>query len=773
MSINRTTVLRHASAVVLLGVAWNRLSAWYAFQHSRDYLTFAVCFVAAAGIASCESFRSHLAGTSRLRASLTAGVLLLALPWSEWFQAALPSAREDWSRQLFLQSCFLYAGLTMFHWLPRARLYLKDRVLNLLDRVSAPRVFPWILVFLFFCFTSWIAIFAFQKILVIQDAAAHMFQAKIFRAGHLYAPAPPVPEAFNRMGDMLVLRDGRWFSSYLPGFSLLLAAAMLFRMEWLVGPALGAATIALWIAYARRWHDRRIAFLTGLLCLLSPTFSLMHASMMVHAAELLIVSAAIYLCRRESEEPSGTRLVLLGLTLTAGAVTRGFSILPFVAPALAYTALHRKGRLTFAAVVSAAVLCGVILVGLYQWKTTGHPLLAAYDLEYDRPIPFGFHGEILGQKHTPLRGLENTSNNLLGMNSWLTGWPAGALFFLIVFAWKEKKKDSWDTILLLSCLVLAAFYYFIVFQDLVRGPRYWFPMVPVLILFIARGILITDTRIRSYTVPISVVAFAVYLVFYLPGILRKYSPVPTQAGQLHAEMEKAGDAKLLIFLDRHTTQQLVNWNDPFFRNNIVLCSDRGAANGEVVRSFAAYRPVYFRESQSLEKSQLTSGFKLMDTPDPDPPGYLSLFNFALMIQSANSYTDVDLFDLSYTQFMAADSAEETLDYLMRLQPQKGDEPRVRKQLRSGLIHTARMVLLPKYAFEERKRGWMEGMDASEFRREMETAVQHFRDAGETGKPMLEQIAKIERRIDTDDDGSCTDGEILRFLSKKVRILELG
>ena len=328
-------------------------------------------------------------------------------------------------------------------------------------------------------------------------------------------------------------------------------------------------------------------------------------------------------------------------------------------------------------------------------------------------------------------------------------------------------------VLFLCCLVLAVFYYFIVFQDLVRGPRYWFPMVPVLLLFVARGILTTETRIRPYTVSISILAFAGYLVLHLPETIRKYSPTLTQAGQLQAAMKEAGDAKLLIFLDRHAVQQFVNWNDPFFRNNLILCSDLGPGNLAVIQAFPGYKPVYFRESQSLEKSVLTSGYKLMDTPSTNPPGYLSLFNFALMIQSANAYTDVDLFDMSYTQFMASETAADTLAYLASLRAESANEPQVRIRLRSGLIHTARMVLLPKRWYEERQKRWMESMDTADFRREMEAAIQQFQAAGETGKPMLEQLGKDDRRIDADNDGLYSDAEIQRFLSPKMRILELG
>lgn len=768
-------LLRHSFAIAFLLLAWFKLNHWYAYLHPVDYWLFALSFVAAFITGPSGQIRYLFKGAGLARTVVAAGLMALALPWGEWLRLALPNAREDWSRQLLFEFSLLYGSFLVLRAAPVLRFFLKNQVVGALNRSSSRKFWYFILPVFFFCFTSWIVLVTFDKTLSIQDAAAHMFQAKVFRAGHLFAPAPPAPAAFTSVGDMLILHDGKWYSMYLPGFSMLLAAAMWVRLEWLVCPALGAGTLAIWIVYCRKWHEKWISPVLGILFIFSPMLVLMYSSNMVHCAELFFASCTIFLCRQLSERPAKRDMLLLFLSLFLGIITRGFSFVPFVAPALAYAAWKRiNDRLAvFALSVIVAALAGVVLIAAYQWKTTGDPARAAYELEYQPPMFYGFHGITLGQVHTPLRGLENTSNNWLGMNTWLTGWPAGALFFLVLFILKEKRIQAWDVVLFLCCVALAVFYFFFVFQDLVRGPRFWFPMAPILLLFVARGVFVEDNRIRSYVVTLAFLSFVAAVVFYVPRYIKKYSPAPTQPGQLHAELQKLGNQKTLIFLDKHVPQQLVNWNDPFFRENLVFCSDRGPLNSEVVRAFPGYVSKYFRESQSIKKSVLTSGYRLVDTPDPDPPGHISLFNFALMIQSANAYRDDDLFDLSYVQFLAADTAADQLRYLTDMNDSDTSESKVRQALRTGLIHSARMVLLPKRACEQRRDQWQQGLNVAEFRSELLEASASFRAAGETGKALLEQIQKISQRIDQDDDGALSDQEILGFLTRKVQILQLG
>src|SRR4029453_8153164 len=70
----------------------------------------------------------------------------------------------------------------------------------------------------------------------IEDEAAYYFQARIFASGHLFAPAPPSPEFFP--SSWMMLRGGRWFSVFPPGWPLLLAIGMKGGVPALVNPVL-------------------------------------------------------------------------------------------------------------------------------------------------------------------------------------------------------------------------------------------------------------------------------------------------------------------------------------------------------------------------------------------------------------------------------------------------------------------------------------------------------------------------------------------------------
>ena len=145
------TVARHLAAIAFLLLAWNRVGLWYQFLHPILYIQFAVCFAAGMGLAVYPELGLLLAGVSSARRVTAAAILLLALPWSEWFQRALPTAREDWSHQILAQSCFLYGAMLALGVLPRLPVWIKEKALAAVDLV-ARRNFPFVVIPVFFFF---------------------------------------------------------------------------------------------------------------------------------------------------------------------------------------------------------------------------------------------------------------------------------------------------------------------------------------------------------------------------------------------------------------------------------------------------------------------------------------------------------------------------------------------------------------------------------------------------------------------------------------------
>ena len=185
----------------------------------------------------------------------------MGLPWGEWLQINFTFSRMDSSRQIFLNVVFIYLLGILFRAFTSFWERVYRRFIDSLDRLSTNKFRLWMPCLFFFLFSSWVSLYVFDRTFMIQDSAAHMFQAKIFLQGKSLAPAPPSPEFFSIEGDMVVLNNGKWYGMYLPGFAAILAAAILVHAQWIICPLMGAFTIAIWVSYVKRWHDPQPHFL--------------------------------------------------------------------------------------------------------------------------------------------------------------------------------------------------------------------------------------------------------------------------------------------------------------------------------------------------------------------------------------------------------------------------------------------------------------------------------------------------------------------------------
>jgi len=764
---------RHVAAIIFLLISRHFLSAWYQFHQPALYLTFAGLFTGSLVLAGWFQFQKVLRKKSFTRLLPILALLILALPWGEWLRLNFATSREDWSRQIFQQTVFIYSCLLLFGSFPQIAVRIHQYAKTFLGVVSESR-FLWLLPALFFCVSSGIALFVMDRLPLVQDSASYLFQAKIFSRLKLYAPAPPVPEFFTHAGDMLVIKDGRWFSMYLPGYAALLAIPMLLHAEWFLSPLLGALTLFIWMLYAIRWHNRTIAVLLGLLCLLSPFLFLMSSTVLVHPLELFIATSVIYLCRRETESSSPGRQTALFFLMMIGMFARGFSLFAFLGPVLAYVCWTKlKNRSWFfSAVLLAGMVVGVTLTCLYQWKTTGNPFQPGYSFEYPLPHRLGFVMSINSQVHTPARGLENVSNNILGINSWLTGWYSGALFFLLLFFILEKKIEPWDIVLLVSCSLLAAFYYFSVTQDLIFGPRFYYLMAPVLLLFIARMTWNAIIRERFVVTALLFISLVTFLPFRFPGNVMRYDLPEGGAKCLAKEIRDLRDQKVLVFLGKRGGQDWLNWNDPFLRSSDVLLLDLGSKNGEALSAFPQRRPFYFRLDIDLSHGRLNAGYRLRDQPDSRPAGYFSFSELGLALQPSQEDPEQDFFDSCYLGLFTTPDSRAQIHYLEKQERQTEEESEYRKYFRSGLAHAARLILLPKIAFEEKGVGWKSALDTNLFRQQFLQAWSDFGASGDVGLAIFSSFEKVEKRMDQNGDKNLSNDEIREYLAEKIKILEL-
>jgi hypothetical protein len=153
------------------------------------------------------------------------------------------------------------------------------------------------------------------------DESAYIFQAQLFAQGKLTAEAPgagPVA-ASSLLADSAVRQkvfryqhhltyQGRWFGKYPPGWSAVLAPAMLLHLERLVNPLAGLAI--LWVTWriGLLLFNAMVAELALLLLVASPFFTLSCVDYLSHAFAGLLLIVALYCLllawRRNLPEPS-------------------------------------------------------------------------------------------------------------------------------------------------------------------------------------------------------------------------------------------------------------------------------------------------------------------------------------------------------------------------------------------------------------------------------------------------------------------------------------
>lgn len=772
-STRRGRILRPLIHLALFGVAWWLLSSWYFEHQTFKYFLFLAIFIPVAVSIVGPYFRRDFPGISLFRKITVLILAVIALPLSDWLKLNPNTVTREWTRQLFLDSLCLYFLYVIFDSFPGLKQRIVQGFRHEISRASSKQFLYWLPPVLYVLISSWIALSVYQKIPLIEDSSSHLFQARIFSHFKIYAATPPDRDFFSYHRDLIVMKDNRWFGMYPPGFALMLGAFMLIGAEWLLSPLLGALTIVIWMAYARRWHGRMVALVVGVLMLASPLLLVMTSSVMVHTPELFLASAIIYLCRLHTDRRLRfSEHAMLFVVLILAVLVRFFSILVFLSPVLGYSVFKdglRKNR-ALVATLTAGFLVGFAALGWFQWRTTGSPFVTGYQLEYQgmpgHRIGFGKAGA--GEVHTPLRGLENTSDNLLALDSWLSGLFTGSILFVLAFFLLNVDTEPWDWVLLLSCLAIAFFYFLYFFQDLTYGPRYFFLMVPVFLLFISRLLLFRNGKqVHSALAACFLASFVLSIPLRIPDFIQQCSPVDRMAGNLARAIEKLDNKKTLVFLDREITLTFLNWNDPELKSPIILCLDLRDRNAQIQKRFHDFAVGYFRPVSDMEKNDDGAQYRIYPTPETRQEGHITAYQVALSFLAASDYPDSDIFDICYADLLRLTYlAPSRLAYVTQQLNQPGKDADYRAQFRTGIYHATKLILLPQDAYARDHQKWNTILDYEQFRQEFQSAKTNMKLCGEVGNPILLELDKVSRRIDQDGNGTFSNDEIARFVTSK-------
>ena len=323
------------------------------------------------------------------------------------------------------------------------------------------------------------------------DELAMAWHARMLVAGHVSLPAPAHPEFFNTVS---VLTTGeRWFSQYPIGGPALLALGLFVNAIWLVNPLLlGVATWQLY-RFASRVFGEPAARAATVLFTLTPFVLVLGATQMNHtgAMTLTLVSLAELAAW---DDDAGRRRFLhaagVGLAIGAIALVRPLDAALVALPVAVFQLVRLRGDPGRASSLVLQCAVGAVPMAILLWanaRTTGAPFLFAYDLAHGPSHALGFHVDPTGEAHTARRGLVYASGYLMRFNRFLFEWPLPGLLVVCAVLALLKRASRWDALLLAlvgSFLAGYAAYWHNGFFD---GPRFLFPIAPVLVLYAARA----------------------------------------------------------------------------------------------------------------------------------------------------------------------------------------------------------------------------------------------------------------------------------------------
>ena len=457
----------------------------------------------------------------------------------------------------------------------------------------------------------------------VVDSIAQVFQAKIFRMGKLTVPLPPHKEFFDYM---FIINDLTWYSQYPPGHCLVLMLGLFAGAPWLIGPLLG--TISLFIFYLlikSLYRDTRLAYLGTALFLFSPFFLFMSSSHMNHTSTLLCILLFIYSYQRTFSSDASTWALIAGVSLGYAATIRPLTAvaigIPFIYNLLRCTVIKREINIKKALIFFGGIALMAAVLLLYNYLTNDNPFLFGYQKKH---ATLGFLGTAQeGPTHTLEGGVINTSNNLIGLNTFLFEWPLPSLIFIVILFTIPRRKNRWDYLFLSSSITLMIGYFFYYFQDYCFGPRFYYSLLPFMVILTARGFFTLSQFLeqkqyskRNVEATLYVLLSLCFLYTFsvsLPRLVKKYSnDYWGVTSRIHTAVNGQGLTDAIVFLDcwdaSDNTQPNrlyygsgFQFNSPDLNDEVMYVLDLKDKNSELMDAFPAkryYRCTFLAEEKS-------------------------------------------------------------------------------------------------------------------------------------------------------------------------------
>jgi hypothetical protein len=436
----------------------------------------------------------------------------------------------------------------------------------------------------------------------VTDEAVYIFQAKTLARGVLAAPAPAAPIFFDYLNVIIDRGRGIWYGMYAPGWPGVLMPFLSLGVAPLANALVN--TIGLLAVYRLgvEIYGRKGGGVALLLGALSPFMWAMGASYLSHPLSLALAAAALLGVTVGLRRDRPRYLLAAGAAAGAMVLVRQLDAAAVAATLVLLLAFKREWKGLVLLAAGAAPFVGVLF--LYNRALTGSPWLFPHQV-YSIRDAVGF-GPAVGKVstygslgHTPLKALYNLRENARAASTNLLGWPFLSLAF-IPFAFLARRPRHRRGLLLLGTygviyLLAYGFYYY---HGVMFGPRYYYALLPALLLLSAGGIMEAHAffkrRRLAGAVPAAVaVLFLFSFVVYVPRDIRTLgSSYNLMDDEMYKAAARAGVREGVVFVpaaDRgYPTYGSVFWrNSPWLDAPVVWAKDRGPLNRLLAPSFGA------------------------------------------------------------------------------------------------------------------------------------------------------------------------------------------
>lgn len=325
------------------------------------------------------------------------------------------------------------------------------------------RAAPWIIGAVTALGFWWVAGATLEVEPISTDEASYLLQARIFAAGAVTAPAPPLPEFFEQPW---VVVTPRIYSKYPPGNALVLAPGVALGLPWLMPLLLAVVNGALLFAILRRTLGPAAALLTWSAWILSLMAMSWQTSYFSQVPLMACWLGALVAAARWTAGGSRRWIVLAGLLLGYGAITRPLSILLLSIPlgaGLLRTARSqgRRRELGAGALAFATVLC---LLPAWNLGTTGRVTRSPLREYTETYLPWdrlGFAIDSTAPRRDPPPELQFTARQLVRIHREHTV-QALPRTLLLRAHWLERLTFTGWRLLLIATAVIGIW--------MVRGP---------------------------------------------------------------------------------------------------------------------------------------------------------------------------------------------------------------------------------------------------------------------------------------------------------------